>query len=319
MYGDHMRAVTSSHGQVEVKDHPEPDGDGVLITVTSAGICGSDLHLIDAGISGVVLGHEFGGFTPDGQLVAVRPTGECGTCPSCLSFASSTCAEATSKAHGISMDGGLAEKVLVEESRLFAVPAGIDPVAVGLVEPIAVVIHGINRVEPPSGSRAVVIGAGSIGLLAAAVLKDRGISVDIVARHPHQFAAAEKMGIRALDKAESNYDFSFDAVCSQQSFDQCISATRPRGVLLEFGMVWSPVALSNQFLMKEITIIPSIYYSHDHQHTDFKEAVDFLARHPFITSALVTHQFSLDNAVEAFSVAKNRQSGAIKVHITSIL
>lgn len=311
-----MRAVVSRHGQIEVIEKDRPVGDGELVTVTSAGICGSDLHLISAGLSHVVLGHEFGGYTSDGRLVAVRPTGECGACDSCQSLASSTCTEATTRAHGITMDGGLAEEVRVESSRLYEVPDSISSNDVGLVEPLAVVIHGINRVSPPAGSRAVVVGAGSIGLLAAAALQSRGVSVDLVARHHHQFAAAEKLGIRAVETPGTNYDYSFDAVCTQQSFDQCISATRPRGTLLEFGMVWAPVALSNQFIMKEISIVPSIYYSHDHEHNDFVEAIDLLSAHTEIARAIVTHRFSLDDAAEAFETAKNRQAGAIKVHFT---
>lgn len=309
-----MLAVTANKGQIEVVTRDIPEGNGELITVTSSGICGSDLHLIAAGLSKVVLGHEFGGYTQDGRLVAVRPTGECGACASCRSFASSTCTEATTKAHGIAIDGGLAQYVRVDPSRLFEVPQGIDASDVGLVEPIAVVIHGINRVMPEKDSRAVVVGAGSIGLLAAAALKHRNVDVELVARHPHQFSAAEKLGIRAVESPGTNYDYSFDAVCTQQSFDQCISATRPRGTLLEFGMVWSPVALSNQFMMKEISIVPSIYYGHDHEHNDFNEAIQLLANVPVIARAIVTHQYSLDNAQNAFDTATDRRNGAIKVH-----
>lgn len=309
-----MRAVVAQQGQIEVIEKDSPVGDGELIRVTSAGICGSDLHLISAGLSHVVLGHEFGGYTSDGRLVAVRPTGECGACESCRSLASSTCAEATSKAHGITMDGGLAELVRVEASRLFEVPSSISSSDVGLVEPIAVVIHGINRVSPPSGSRAVVVGAGSIGLLAAVALQSRGVDVDLVARHQHQFDAANTLGIRAIETPGKNYDYSFDAVCTQQSFDQLISATRPRGTLLEFGMVWTPVALSNHFMMKEISIVPSIYYSHDHEHHDFVEAIELLSKRPEITRAIVTHRYSLNDAPQAFETAKNRHAGAIKVH-----
>lgn len=314
-----MRAVTSSNGNVQLVDKDIPSGDGELITVTSSGICGSDLHLVQMGLSGVVLGHEFGGRTADGRLVAVRPTGECGTCMSCLMNAPSTCAEATTKAHGISMDGGLAEYVLVDPSRLFVIPAETPETAVGLVEPLAVVVHGINRVNPTAGSRAVVIGAGSIGLLAAAVLRDRGVDVDIVARHPHQFSAAEKLGVNAVSEAGKNYDVSFDAVCTQQSFDQCVSATRPRGSLLEFGMVWSPVALSNAFMMKEINIIPSIYYNHDNEHHDFTEAIDVLHRNPHIVKTIVTHTFALEDVEHAFEIAADRKSGAIKVHVFTTL
>lgn len=314
-----MRALTSSGGKVELVEKEIPSGDGELITVTSSGICGSDIHLVHMGVSGVTLGHEFGGRTENGRLVAVRPTGECGTCASCLMKAPSTCAEATSRAHGISMDGGLAEFVRVEPSRLYEIPTGTDAASVGLVEPLAVVVHGINRVGVQHGSRAVVIGAGSIGLLAAAVLKDRGVEVDIVARHPHQFEAAEKLGVTALSEPGKNYDCSLDAVCTQQSFDQCVSATRPRGSLLEFGMVWSPVALSNHFMMKEINIIPSIYYSHDNEHDDFVEAIDMLHRNPHVVNAIVTHRFSLDEADHAFDVASDRKSGAIKVHVFTSL
>jgi threonine dehydrogenase-like Zn-dependent dehydrogenase len=289
---------------------------GELITVTSSGICGSDLHMIEAGLSGVVLGHEFGGLTSNGQLVAIRPTGECGTCVQCTSGHSHTCSMAGRSLHGMSRDGGLAEMVRVDSNQIFPMPAGVDPSSVGLVEPLAVVIHGINRSGIEKGSRAVIIGAGSIGLLAAAVLVDRGVIVDIVTRHPHQALAAEKVGAHPISEAGTNYDASFDAVCSQQSFDACVQATRPCGTLLEFGMFWSPVTLNNSLMMKEITVIPSIFYGHNHEHHDFEEAVDILARLPLLIDAVVTHRFALTDAAEAFRVANDRKSGAIKVHLS---
>lgn len=310
-----MLAVTATQGVITVIEKDIPDGSGELIAVTSSGICGSDLHMIEAGISGVVLGHEFGGFTTSGQLVAIRPTGECGTCVQCTTGYSHTCSMAGRSLHGMSRDGGLAEMVRVDANQIFALPTGVDPASVGLVEPLAVVIHGINRCGIEKGSRAVVIGAGSIGLLTAAVLVDRGVNVDIVTRHPHQSLAAEKVGARPVPEAGINYDVSFDAVCSQQSFDACVQATRPCGTLLEFGMFWSPVTLNNTLMMKEITVIPSIFYGHNHQHHDFEEAVEILARLPHLIDAVVTHRFPLADAAEAFRVANDRKSGAIKVHL----
>ena len=310
-----MLAVTASQGVISIVERDTPEGNGELIAVTSSGICGSDLHMIEAGLSGVVLGHEFGGHTSSGQLVAIRPTGECGTCQQCSAGHSQTCSMAGRSLHGMSRDGGLAEFVLVDQNQIFPMPAGVDPASVGLVEPLAVVIHGINRSNIEKGSRAVVIGAGSIGLLTAAVLIDRGVSVDIVTRHPHQSLAAEKLGAHPVSEPGSNYDVSFDAVCSQQSFDACVQATRPCGTLLEFGMFWSPVTLNNSLMMKEITVIPSIFYGHNHEHHDFVEAVDVLARLPFIIDAVITHRFALTDAAEAFRVAADRKSGAIKVHL----
>ena len=310
-----MLAVTASQGVISIVERDIPDGPGELITVTSSGICGSDLHMIEAGLSGVVLGHEFGGFTSQGQLVAIRPTGECGSCAQCLEGKSQTCAMAGRSLHGMSRDGGLAEFVRVDANQIFPLPPGVDPVAVGLVEPLAVVVHGINRSQVHSGSRALVIGAGSIGILTAAVLVDRGVNVDIVTRHPHQAMASEKVGAHPVSQPGVDYDVSFDAVCSQQSFDVCVQATRPCGTLLEFGMFWSPVTLNNALMMKEITVIPSIFYGHNHEHHDFEEAVDLLSRMPLITEAVVTHRFPLHDAGEAFRVASDRKAGAIKVHL----
>jgi threonine dehydrogenase-like Zn-dependent dehydrogenase len=311
-----MLAVIANQGVISVVEKDVPEGIGELITVTSSGICGSDLHMIEAGLSGVVLGHEFGGLTSDGQLVAIRPTGECGTCVQCTSGHSHTCSMAGRSLHGMSRDGGLAEMVRVDSNQIFPMPAGVDPSAVGLVEPLAVVIHGINRSGIQKGNRAVIIGAGSIGLLAAAVLVDRGVIVDIVTRHPHQSLAAEKVGAHPISEAGTNYDVSFDAVCSQQSFDACVQATRPCGTLLEFGMFWSPVTLNNSLMMKEITVIPSIFYGHNHEHHDFEEAVDILTRLPLLIDAVVTHRFALTDAAEGFRVANDRKSGAIKVHLS---
>jgi len=312
-----MLAVTASQGVITVIEKDIPEGSGELIAVTSSGICGSDLHMIEAGLSGVVLGHEFGGLTSSGQLVAVRPTGECGTCPQCTTGYSQTCSMAGRSLHGMSRDGGLAEFVHVDANQIFPMPAGVDPTSVGLVEPLAVVIHGINRSNIQKGSRAVVVGAGSIGLLTAAVLVDRGISVDIVTRHGHQSLAAEKLGARAISEPGNNYDISFDAVCSQQAFDACVHATRPCGILLEFGMFWSPVTLNNALMMKEITVIPSIFYGHNHEHHDFLEAVEILGRLPHLIDAVVTHRFPLVEAAEAFRVANDRKAGAIKVHLSN--
>ena len=312
-----MRAVLAESGNVRVVERDEPTGDGTLVTITSAGICGSDLHLLSLGVGGVILGHEFGGFTDDGRLVAVRPTGECGTCRECNRGLSHLCADAGRDLLGVSRDGGLTEKIRVDESHLVEMPSGIDPAHVSLVEPLAVVVHGIARATPDPGSRALVVGAGSIGLLCAAALVARGVDTDIVARHPHQRESAVMIGATPVDAPRGDYATSFDAVCNQQAFDTCVSATMPRGSMVEFGMFWEPVTLSNAILFKEITLLPSIFYGHDSTFDDFTTAAQVLADSPHLADAVVTHRFTLDDAPEAIRVAGDRAAGAIKVHLFS--
>lgn len=310
-----MRAVLAESGKVTVVERDEPSGDGRLVTVTSSGICGSDLHLLSLGFGGVILGHEFGGFTDDGRLVAVRPTGECGACRECTRALPHLCTDAGRDLLGVSRDGGLTERLRVDDSRLVEMPSGIDPRHVALVEPLAVVVHGIERARPVPGSRALVVGAGSIGLLCAAALIERDVETDIVARHPRQKRSAEMVGATPVDAARGDYETSFDAVCNQLAFDTCVSATMPRGSLVEFGMFWGTVTLSNSLLMKEITLLPSIFYGHDSTHDDFVTAAQVLAGSQNLADAVVTHRFTLDDATEAVRVAGDRAAGAIKVHL----
>ena len=311
-----MRAVFAEQKSVVLRDVDAPTGEGIELRVAMCGICGSDLHMIENGMRDVVVGHEFGGWLPNGQLVAVRPTGECGTCSHCARGRHHLCADAMARSYGISMNGGLAESMRVEESRLTVMPAGARPRDAALVEPLAVSIHGLRRSGVSRGDRALVVGAGSIGLLTAAALRAWGVECDIVTRHAHQAAAAEVLGARVVGNPEaSTYGHTFDAVCTQETVDLCINATEPGGTLLEFGLFWSPVRMSNALLLKEVTFVPAMFYGHDHDHNDFAEAAQIVGADPTVADTLVTHQFALEEAEKAFKTAADRKSGAIKVHI----
>ena len=311
-----MRAVIADSGTVHLREIDEPTGDGVLLTVAEAGICGSDLHMVQNGMAPVAIGHEFGGHLPDGRLVAVRPTGECGTCDPCTRGFQNACRLSWSTSYGIAVNGGLADKVMVEPSRVFPMAPSARPMDAALVEPLAVSLHGVRRVMPERGSRAVVVGAGSIGLLAVAALRAWDIEVDIVSRHPHQSAAAEALGARVIKRPKSSsYMVAFDAVCTQETVDLCVTACAPGGRIAEFGMFWTPVQMTNNMMFKEVSLVPAMAYTHDSSHDDFRESADILGSNPAIADALVTHTFPLADAPEAFRVAGDRRSGAIKVHL----
>ena len=323
-----MKAIVADSGHARLVDvsfdHVADSASGVVVDVTSAGICGSDLHLLSLGFGGPVLGHEFGGRLSDGTLVAVRPTGECGTCTSCSGGRPHLCGDALAGLYGTALPGGLAERVLVEPSRLVVMPGGARERDVALVEPLAVAVHGISRGRPRAGDRVLVIGAGSIGLLTVAALRHRGIEVDLVARHPHQRHAGEALGARIVDSRDGTrtgsghdpgYDVVFDAVSTQQSLDGAVGAARPGATVVEFGMFWTPVTVGNSLLLKEITLVPTMFYSHGHDHDDFAEAAAIVARDPSLADVLVTHRFDLADGERAFDVAADRAAGAIKVHV----
>lgn len=311
-----MRAVISRSGSVAVEEIADLPANSSVLKVAQSGICGSDLHMIENGMLPVALGHEIGAFLEDGTLAAIRPNALCGSCDSCRRGYQGSCRASAQSTYGISVNGGLADFIEVEPERVFTMLNGARPVDAALVEPLAVSWHGVRRVQPEKGTTALVIGAGSIGLLAVAALRAWGLDVDIVSRHPHQCAAAEALGARVIEKPKSfSYLSTFDAVCTQQTLDMCVSACLPGGKVGEFGMFWDETYLTNSWMFKEVSLIPAMAYSHTEEFNDFREAADYLSLNPHVADALVTHTYPLEDAVEAFRVAKDRKSGAIKVHI----
>lgn len=279
-----MRAVRATGdggvGVVEVDPSiPEHAVDPVRVRVRSCGICGSDLHLAAWNIP-VTLGHEFAGVLDDGTAVAVQPNVWCGECDRCVAGDTHLCRTGLSRLHGVSVDGGLADEVVVDRSCLVALPARVSPEIGALVEPLA-------------------------------VAQTHGVDVDLSARYPHQHAAGERLG--AGRELLDEYEVVVDAAGSQSSLDDAVTRVRPGGTIVVAATYWDPVSFDSALLGKEARVVPASMYGHDHGTREFDVAAAALAARPEIADALVSHRFGLDDATEAFRVSGDRSSGAIKV------
>ncbi|RMH72177.1 MAG: Zn-dependent alcohol dehydrogenase, partial [Actinomyces sp.] len=277
---------------------PAAGDDEVLVRVASAGVCGSDLHLLDAGfLEGRIPGHEIAGHTPDGTPVAVEPLVSCGVCAACRSGARNRCERHTAPL-GIELDGGMADALVVPAAALVPLPAGVSPHDACLVEPLAVAVHGLERVRPAPGERLLVIGGGPIGLAVAAVAVAAGLAVDLVGRHAHQREAAERLGARAEESGAPDgfdaYPVVVDAVGSSASLAEAVRRVRPEGRIGIVGIFWEPVRLDISVCMKEVELVPSMMYGCTARGRDIDAAAGLLARHPEWASALVTHRLPLD-------------------------
>lgn len=308
-----MRAVKHTDNGIEVVDVRRPDTDDghVRVRVRSAGICGSDLHMFTWGPMPVTLGHEIAGHLDDGTPVAVWPLVPCGECDRCAAGEVTQCRSAIPHSYGIGRDGGMADEIVVEESCVVPLPAGVDVVDASLVEPIACSLHALRRAGLRGDQRVAVVGAGAIGLGAAAVARATGCAVDVLARHDAQRQAAERIG--AGTEPEGEYDVVVDAAGTDSALGVCFKLLRPGGTVALVASYWEPVQFPQFFSMKEPVVVGSNMHGHDETGRDMDAAAIVLADSPEVATAMITHRFPLDRAADAFTVAADRASGAIKV------
>jgi 2-desacetyl-2-hydroxyethyl bacteriochlorophyllide A dehydrogenase len=309
-----VRAVRNTDTGIRVLDVPAPDHAGTRVRVRAAGICGSDLEMVRTGLAQGTLGHEIAGVLDDGTEVAVHPFVPCGACAQCAAGRLQLCRETTASMLGVFVDGGMAEEVVVPSSCVVPLPVGIGAADASIVEPLAVSLHACNRAGVTSGMRVGVIGAGTIGLLSAAIARHLGADVTIVARHDAQRRAAEALGLGQGQGPARDCDIVFEAAGTASGFDDAVRACRRAGTIGLVSTTWEPISIS--FLnaqMREVTIVPAFVYGEAHGHREFSTAAEVLGAHPEIIPALITHRFGLDEAPHAFEVATDRAHGAIKV------
>ncbi len=308
-----MRAVRHTESGIEIADVARPDTDDgrVRVHVRSAGICGSDLHMLTWGPMPVTLGHEVAGHLDDGTPVAVWPLVSCGECDRCVAGELSQCRRVMSTLYGLGRDGGMADELVVEQSCLVPLPDGLDVADAALVEPVACSLHALRRAGLREDERVAVVGAGAIGLAAAGVARAMGCTVDVLARHDGQRDAAARIG--AGTAPEGEYDVVVDAAGTDSALVTCFELLRPGGTVALVASYWEPVRFPRFFSVKEPVVVGSNMHGHDESGRDMDAAARVIADFPEIVPALVTHRFPLDRAAEAFAVAADRAAGSIKV------
>jgi threonine dehydrogenase-like Zn-dependent dehydrogenase len=309
-----MRAVRCAEGHIHLVEVDRPSGEGVRVKVKSAGICGSDLHLVSAGFPMTsTFGHELAGVTENGTPVAIEPLAICGVCPACLSGNYNHCVIGSFAATiGVGRDGGMADELIVPERCLVPLPSGLSASDACLAEPLAVAVHGVAMTGLGARDRVAVIGGGSIGLCAVAVAREITPDVALCARHDAQRRAGEELGAKLETSGE--YDLVIECAGTSGSMADAVRLCRPGATLLMLATYWEGLTLpAFEVSGKELRVIGSASYARNGAVRDIDIAAAMLARNPKIATSLITHRLPLDAAAEAFDVARNRAAGAIKV------
>jgi 2-desacetyl-2-hydroxyethyl bacteriochlorophyllide A dehydrogenase len=307
-----VKAVRSGNGAVSVVDLDEPPGTGEVLDMRATSICASDLSYIRFGSTNV-LGHELAGRRGDGSPVVVEAIYGCLECDQCRQGAYNLCPTHSQRALGIFADGGMAEQFRAPPERLVDVPPGLDLRDACLVEPASVSWHALRLAGTGPGSRVAVVGAGALGLLAVAGARRMGAAeIVLEARHPHQREAGERLG--AAVGGTGTYEVVVEAAGSLESLARCGELVAPGGTIVVLGVHFGPVQLDWLPLFnKEARVIPSLGYCAHDGVREMDEAAAMLTEEPDIAKTLITHRYPLEAAEEAFRVAADRGSGAIRV------
>jgi threonine dehydrogenase-like Zn-dependent dehydrogenase len=326
------RAVWTEGGlTVEAVEPPPLPHGWARLRVEACGICGTDLGLLHGElprVSGTVPGHEFVGTVLDGPAglpdarYAANPMVTCGTCEHCRAGEWNLCRRGGAGV-GLGRDGGLADWVDVPVGNLVRLDGSIDATVGMLTEPTAVAVRGVGLAGIAAGDPVAVIGAGTIGLLAAAVARTRTDDVVLSVRHPHQADAARRLGLETVPEADTMawgkearpVTVIETAGGDGRSLDTALRIARRGGQVLVLGTFRTVGVDLFVALQKEVTIRPSYAYGNRHGTDDLTETAATLIELRHTIGPLVTHRFGLDDALDAFATAGDKATGAIKVAV----
>jgi alcohol dehydrogenase len=275
--------VYTATNEVRYRDEPDPQrGTGeALVRIDAVGICGSDMHAYHGHdprrVPPLILGHEACGVVETGTLagrrVVLNPLMTCGVCEECCSGRSNLCRQR--ELIGMNRPGAFAERIAIPEQNLIPIPEDMDPVHAALTEPGATALHAIVLAErvlhrPVAEARALVIGGGSVGLLAALFLKSHGCQ-DVLLGDTNALrrATAEATGAcRVYDPISgpvpdaNGYDFVIDAVGGERTRPVAISAVKPGGVIAHIGLMDSAGEVDvRKLTLSEITFFGTYTYT----------------------------------------------------------
>ncbi|SMX35888.1 alcohol dehydrogenase catalytic domain-containing protein [Maliponia aquimaris] len=258
---------------MEIREVPDPvPGTGErLVTVDSAGICGSDMHAYlghdNRRPAPLILGHEASGTLEDGRRVTLNPLVTCGTCPACTTGRDNLCPTRQI----LSMqprEGAFAQAVVIPERNLVTVPEGFALDKAALAEPLSVSWHsarlGLAAMHPADARRALVIGGGAIGLAAALALKAMGAE-DVVIAEPNatrRAYLADRCGIDARETAQGAWPLVIDAVGYAATRQVASGLVTPGGVIVHIGLGEDTGGLDvRRMTLQEITFIGTYTYT----------------------------------------------------------
>jgi L-iditol 2-dehydrogenase len=312
-------------GNLALADRPEPEPapGHVVLSVVGAGICGTDLHIADgeyATVTPVTIGHEVSGIVTalgDGvdegwlgaRVVSETYFSTCDRCELCLAGRPNLCLERRSI--GTHVDGAFAPKLHVPAPGLHRIPDRLDVHAAALAEPLACVCNSLlDRSTVDSDEDVLVVGPGSIGLLAAQVAGAVGARVHVrgTSRDAARLAKAQELGFETSSDDESpEADVVVD--CSGAALGIALGLDRARrgGRYVQMGLAGKPVTIPFDLVcLKELTVTAGFASTP----ASWRRALELISERSVVLEPLISEVVPLEEWERAF--AATRAAAGIK-------
>lgn len=324
-------AILENKGVMSVQEvpTPTPQPGNVILKVKAVSICGSDISRYVKGhrMYPLILGHEGSGVITAvgegvsdsliGKHAAIIPLVPCFECEQCKAGRYSACHSYSFI--GSRQSGGFAEYVELRETNAFILPDDLPFEAAALIEPSTVARHIIDLGNFEAGQSAIVLGAGSIGLMAVQWLRILGakliICTDVV---DENLATAKKLGAHVtlnpknVDvKAEvkkltgDGVDLALECAGAPQALAQTIQVTRPRGSVVCGGNqpldASLPMSFIEDLMRKELRLNGCFMsYSAPFPGHEWTETVRYLLDGQLDMATMISHRYPLSQAAQVF-------------------
>jgi L-iditol 2-dehydrogenase len=313
---------------------PEPGAGEVLVRVAANGICGSDVEILEGRRPApyvrypIIPGHEWAGTVEAlgagvtgierGAPVVAEGFRACGECARCREGLTNLC-EAEYAETGFTHPGACAEFLSVPASLVHVLPAGTDLEAAALLEPAACVAGGLLEADLRPGLSVAVVGSGTLGLLAVALLRlTSPARLTLVGTRPARLGLGRELGADetidvAGDVPLSQFDLVFEAANRPEGAQLALRLARRGGtVVLEGISGIDEPALTADLISLGNLRVQGIFGA---SRAAWRWVVDLFAQGQLDPARLVTHRLPLERHGEAFALLGDRSAGALKVQL----
>jgi 2-desacetyl-2-hydroxyethyl bacteriochlorophyllide A dehydrogenase len=316
---------------------PEPGIDDVLIRIKRVGVCGTDLHIYTGNQPYLsyprVMGHELSGIVesaPAGARVAkgdqvyVMPYLACGKCIACRAKKPNCCVNI--RVLGVHTDGGLVEQLAVPQAFVFKAD-GVTLDQAAMIEFLAIGAHAAARADVRPKQRALVVGAGPIGMAALIFAKLRGAEVTVLDGREDRLRFCETLlntdHIVRLDTTGSAtdakklaeltghefFDIVFDATGNVKAMERGLEFVAHGGKYVLISIVSDRISFADpEFHKRETTLLASRNATPD----DFETVLAAMRAGLIPTAALNTHTLKLGDLPGEFPKLLDPSAGVIK-------